>query len=122
MSKQTWKPDPVHVYSAKWERAVKDKRYHDALALAIRGYLAARDLDDLAFETACLAYMANAIKNLTGASREQRTKSGNQREACSFCGKGEKEARIMGGADANICEECATKIYRFFRKKNQVRP
>ncbi len=114
-------------YSEKCERALKGKRYREVLALAINAYQASKDLGHKAFETASLAYAVKAIEGLDEELRGQRIELAKKKPLCSFCGLDQSETRLMAGADANICEACAARIYRFFetelrKPKKKSRP
>lgn len=108
--------DYFRFYSDKWERAIKEKRYDEALIHAIRGYLVSRDMEEESFQIACLAYMAKAIEALSNKSSKQQRDLDKKVHRCSFCGRRESEVRLIAGAGANICEICASKIYQIFRK------
>lgn len=109
--KRPRKDDYFWNYSQKWERAVKDRQYHDALLTAIRSYLVSKDLGNQAFETASLVYMTKAIESLRIQSREQESKLSKKQLACSFCGKTQKEVRLVAGPNANICNKCVTRLH-----------
>lgn len=116
MKKSEKSNDYFDAYSQKWERALMDKRYGDALIFAIRGYLVSRDFEEQAYETATLAYMAKAIDCLTNDARKNSINADKKHQRCSFCGRGENEVRLMAGADANICNECVARIHGFFEE------
>jgi NADH pyrophosphatase NudC (nudix superfamily) len=115
------KKGPLPQYFGKLKLALKKKRYREALLLAINAYHASRDVEDQSLETMSLAYMAKAIEHVDDARRDKAVALTKAQQRCSFCGKDRSAVRLMAGAEANICEECAARVYRFFatEKKGQ---
>jgi hypothetical protein len=107
-------------YLEKLELALKEKRYVDGLLLAINAYHTSRDIECEALETTSLAYMGKALEQLGALRRAGNAALSKARESCSFCGKNRSAVRMMGGAEANICEECAARVHVFFSKRGKA--
>lgn len=104
-------------YSEKWQRAIDDGKYHEALGIAARGYFFSRDMEDSALETLCLAYMSKAIDIIRSESRAKMVQLDNEKFLCSFCGRNGNEVKIIAGGHANICNECVSVIQADFDKQ-----
>lgn len=101
-------------YFEKLKLALAEKRYREALQLAINAYHVSKDVEDQSLETMSLAYMAKAIEHVDDIRRHRAVALAKAQQRCSFCGKKRSTVRLMAGAEANICEECAARVHRFF--------
>ena len=93
--------------SPRWDKAIAEQRYHDAIESVTIAYLVLHEMQDDVFSRASLIYLRQAVddrlKELGGDARPfDPTQS-----ACSFCHKEQPPAKLVAGADAFICESCA---------------
>ena len=100
--------DVFQLLSPGWDRAIAEKRFHDAIESAAIGYLVLNERQDEVSSRASLIYLRQAVddrlKQLGGdAAAPQPTQS-----ECSFCRKEQPPAKLIAGADAYICGSCAT--------------
>lgn len=108
-------------YFEKLRLALEEKRYGEVLLLAINAYHVSRDIEDQALETMSLAYMARAIEHVGDVRRGKAVALTKAQQRCSFCGEDRSTVRLMAGAEANICEECAARVHRFFTTEKKGR-
>jgi hypothetical protein len=86
-----------------WGKAMQEKRYHDALAVAYAHYLLARATkleDDELF----LSGIKAAVDGLLPADDPA------NRTECSFCGRAPPDVRLAAGPRVFICNECVTML------------
>jgi hypothetical protein len=112
---------PLPQYFEKLKLALEEKRYREALLLAINAYHVSRDIGDQALETMSLAYMTKAVGHVGDVRREKAVALTKAHQQCSFCGQDKSAVRLMAGAEANICEECAARVHRFFATEKKRR-
>lgn len=118
---RTSRGDWFDIFSNRWELALRQRRYDDALTVAIAGYMLARELRDEGHQIASQAYMATALQRLDEKSTAALRARDRKLYACSFCGRSEKEVRIAVGAAGNICEECAATARSLFETESGKR-
>lgn len=111
--------DYSDVYSSRWNIAVQNGNYTDALECAIKGYLIAKDVGDRIHETAFLALIRFAIIELVDEPSKKATEEAKQGLSCSFCGRKKTEVDIVVGPGVAICQICAGNINARFLFQSQ---
>lgn len=96
--------------------ALENERYRDTLELAINAYRASVDIKDKALETLSLTYIVKAAQCILVVERKKSAEFARMQHKCAFCGRSQNGRRVIAGADANICEDCAKRIHDFFTK------
>jgi hypothetical protein len=94
-------PDVVDKLLFMWGKATKEKRFHDALALAYANYIIAREMKD---DGSSLTLMKAAIDSLLPADDPA------NRNECSFCGRARPDVRLAAGPNVFICDKCVTML------------
>src|ERR1700730_737698 len=93
--------DVFEACSENWQIALNKKDFHQAIIVAIGGYLYYRDKRDDQISGGCLNLIHVAISQLLQLDNQTVTTN-----ACSFCGRSGIEVRLGAGPDAYICSDC----------------
>jgi hypothetical protein len=94
-------PDVLDKLLFIWVKALKEKRFHDALALAYANHIIAREMKD---EESFLSAMKASIDGLLPADDPA------NRNECSFCRRSPPDVRLAAGPNVNICDQCVTML------------
>jgi ClpX C4-type zinc finger protein len=106
-------PNPVATFETlapAWQRAMTEKRYHDAITTAFVGYAAERQRDKAGDALEFLAFVEAAIHALGESIRDERLQRSRAEVLCSFCGKGRPEVEVVAGPGVHICVPCAQTV------------
>jgi hypothetical protein len=95
---------------ALWMRAINEKHFQDAMLIGVLMYLVFRDGADLESREGALGLIQSAVDALLHDGKERRR---------SFSLKRPPEVRLVGGANALICNECAHETAAYFRKNDE---
>jgi hypothetical protein len=99
-----------------WGKLMIEQQYVGAALTGLLGHIVARHNKNGNFETESMAWVRKAMEELeSGSSQGQ---SFND-PVCSFCGRGKHEVRLVGGANAFICEDCVKTVGEAFIGKNE---
>lgn len=93
--------DLFEVCSHNWQDAVNRRDFHEAILVAITGYLYYRDKRNEQIAAGCLNLIYVAISQLL--QMETHNAAFN---SCSFCGRSASEVRLGAGPDAYIRSDC----------------
>jgi hypothetical protein len=94
-------PDVVDKLLFMWGRATKEKRFHDALALAYANYIIACEIRD---DGSSLTLLKASIDSLLPADDPA------NRNECSFCRRAPPDVRLAAGPNVFICDGCVTML------------
>lgn len=101
--------------SLTWETALKEKRPRDVIDSGILAYHFFRDKGDFTCEHASLAVVRTAIDDILANVFPDR-KTNKTQPACSFCGRGEPQVRLVAGANGFICDACVSLVSEVFKE------
>jgi hypothetical protein len=98
----------------RWDAAMKKGRLDQALGHAAKALQIAVTKKERALQKAAIIYvettLARAIPDASGADTSAKL-------VCSFCGRNRDEARLLVGADGQICEFCCKKAAGHFESE-----
>jgi hypothetical protein len=109
--------DYSEFYTSRWNTAVKQGNYPEALDSAIKGYLIAKEIGDDTHEKVFLGFLSSAVHELIDKPLEQLRHEASQGIRCSFCGREEKEVKLVAGPGVTICQGCNDSIHDIFAKE-----
>jgi len=98
-----------------WGERMKQQRFQSAALVALLGYLLSREQANEELEAGWMPLMLTAVDELRGEPHQQA--AGDDKPACSFCGRGEPEVRLAAGARAFICDACVSTFSDVFGTK-----
>ena len=104
--------DVFEACSQNWQRAISQNDFHEAIVVAIGGYLYYREKRDEQIASGCLNLIYVAIGHLL-----QVDMPAVSTESCSFCGRSGVEVQLGAGPEAYICSDCVEIFHDTFRSK-----
>lgn len=95
----------------RWDTAMKSGDMDAALGCAAKALQIAASVKERALQKAAIIYVETTFVR----SASDSSASGKLANVeCSFCGRNRDQARLLVGADGQICEYCAEKASRYF--------
>lgn len=102
----------------KWNVALENGNPDIALVHATNALQIAVGQKQHALAKVACFYVDTALREAMSQSKAAPKPSSPE---CSFCGRDGNEARVIVGADGQICEFCAANAFRFFTEETAKR-
>lgn len=103
--------DQFDVEVQRWDVAMNGSDTDEALRHAAKALQIAASAKDLALQKAAGVYVQVALARSAPDSNESANVA---KVTCSFCGRTRDQARLLVGADGQICEYCSENVSRYF--------
>jgi hypothetical protein len=95
------------MFARRWEKAIGERRYNDAVMIAIAAHLAFQETGAEELESIGLSWLVATHTRISGTKDTEATDD----LVCSFCAQRKDESEIIVGVNGQICKGCVKNIF-----------